>query len=148
MFTRIKWLSCWIFLVFLVSSCAPERISVHTEYITVENLASFHVNTPDFRKTCPNLGQKLIINWSLPAEYLSYRNLSLFLKVRFRNNVEDEVVIEVKKSDGTYIYYLLNDDYFDSGGILTYKVDLNGNGCLLEEWRHQIWTDLILFDPQ
>ena len=41
---------------------------------------------------------------------------------------------------------MFNEDYISKRGILTYKVAIIGGGCILEEWKHQIWTDLISID--
>jgi len=128
---------------FLLVGCAREKITVHTEYISIEHLASYIVETPDQRKYCPEIGQRLIITWSLPKEYLNHQDLHLQIKVRFYDRSEVEESIQVNKITGNYLYYLLNDDYFDTGGILTYKVDLIGDGQVLEAWRHQIWAELI-----
>lgn len=46
------------------------------------------------------------------------------------------------------MYTLLNERYFETEGILTYKVDLMGDGQILEEWRHQLWHELIKIGDQ
>jgi hypothetical protein len=49
---------------------------------------------------------------------------------------------------GTTVFALMDEEFIDKGGILTYKLDLVAEGHVLEEWRHQIWTDLIMVDGQ
>ena len=51
------------------------------------------------------------------------------------------------KSHGLYLFTLINEDYFEKGGILTYKAELIKGDQILDEWYHQLWTDLILIDP-
>ncbi len=133
-------------LLLVLNGCACYPLSVQAQYIGRENLASYYVNTPDPHLTHPDIGQRLVINWSLPKEYLAYSDLYLFLKVRFRNHEEEEKNIPIKKASGTYLYYVLNEKFHQSGGLLTYKVDIIGDGCILEEWQHQLWTELITFD--
>lgn len=64
--------------------------------------------------------------------------------MRFRNKKEVILNHPITKAKGTYIYSLLNDDYIATDGILTWKVELIGDDLILDEWRHQIWTNLIL----
>ena len=54
--------------------------------------------------------------------------------------------VPLKRSFGTTLYRLLNEEYCESGGFLTYKVQLFAGGCIHEEWRHQLWAELITID--
>lgn len=132
-----------LILPLLLTACTEKYLSVHTDYISRETLASYYVNTPDPRLNNPSIGQRLIISWSMPKEYLDYEDLHLDLYIRFRNREETTESLGILKRKGTYIYELLNEEYIQKQGILTYKMDLIGNGQVLEEWRHQIWTDLL-----
>lgn len=127
----------------LLSSCSKSSLSVQTDYITYKNLASYYVNTPDPRLNCPVIGQRLIISWSVPKTYLSYEDLHLEITIRFRNREEVVEIFNLLRCRGTYVYSIFNQEYIEKRGILTYKIDLVGGGCVLEEWRHQIWTGLI-----
>lgn len=68
--------------------------------------------------------------------------------IRFRNREQIEKTLYLTKNSGTYVYSLLNEDFLEKRGILTYKVDLMEGDSLLEEWRHQIWEDLITVGQQ
>lgn len=139
----------WIFRVLLLLSltaCTHGHLSVQTDYINRDYLASDYVETPDPSRYCPPVGQRLIIEWFFPRSYLAYQDLHLELTVRLRNKHEKRINIPALKSYGVFIYALVNADFIDSGGIQTYKVDVVGNGQVLKEWRHQLWTDLITFD--
>lgn len=135
----------FLFAALLLQSCIAERLSVHTEYISIENLASFHVGTPDPELLCPTVGQRLVVTWALPASYECYTSLYLDIRMRFGNGEEKTITLFLKKRQGTYVYSLLNDEYFEKDGILTYKADLIGDGDILDEWRHQIWAEKISF---
>lgn len=130
----------------LLSSCCQSCLTIQTDYLTHRNLASYYVGTPDPRQNVPAVGQRLIISWSIPKQYLSYENLRLEVTIRFRNREEIIEIFHIQKTRGTYVFALLNADYFSKKGILTYKIDLIGGDCILEEWRHKIWMDLILVD--
>lgn len=134
-------------LAFL-SSCGQCSLTVQTDYLTHKDLASYYVGTPDPRQNVTAVGQRLIVSWVVPKSYLTYEDLHLKVTIRFRNREELIEIFHLSKTRGTYLYMLLNEDYFAKKGILTYKVDLIGGGFLLEEWRHRIWTNLISIDPE
>jgi hypothetical protein len=135
----------WICLLAL-TGCQCEKLTVYTDYLSHENLASYHVGTPDPRLNNPPMGQRLIISWSLPKNYLCYEDLHLDLTIRFRNKQQISEKIDICKRKGMYIYSVLNEDFFETKGLLTYKIDLVGDDVILEEWRHQLWTELITFE--
>lgn len=137
-----------------LSSCISSRLTVYTDYLSKENLASYFVDTPDPYLNNPTIGQRLIVIWTLKKRHLLYQDLHLSMTIRFRNKKEITLTHPINHPKGTYVYCLLNQDYIDHDGIITYKVELVGNGQILDEWRHQIWTELILvgqknsIDPQ
>lgn len=130
-------------ILLLLTGCSKEPLTVYTEYINPEDLASYHVRTPDPRLICPQVGQRLIASWSIPKYYLDYEDLHLLITIRFYNREEEVKKVLICQSTGSYYYTVLNKQFFDTGGILTYKVDLIGSGEILAKWRHQIWVDLI-----
>lgn len=129
--------------LWLLTGCCERCLKVQTDYLTHKDLASYYVNTPDPRQNVSAVGQRLIIGWVVPKPYLSYDDLHLEITIRFRNKEEIIEIFHLLKTRGTYVFSLFNEDYFQKRGILTYKVNLIGNGCILEEWRHQIWADFI-----
>lgn len=134
----------WLFGLSVFTSCTNSHLAVYTDYLSHENLASYHVGTPDPYLNNPTIGQRLIVIWTLKKRHLHYEDLHLKISIRFRNKKEAAIKVPLCKPKGTYVYALLNEDYIATDGILTYKVELIGDGCILDEWRHQIWTNLIL----
>lgn len=132
----------------LFQACSNPHLSVHTDYLSHKNLASYHVGTPDPRLDNPPIGQRLIVTWSIPRMYLYYEDPHLVVTIRFRNREEIEETIYIHRMHGTYVYDLLNEDYIEKRGMLSYKVDIIAQGCLLDQWRHQIWADLIHLQDQ
>jgi hypothetical protein len=137
---------CISLLLFCLTSCTYRPLVVQTEYISHENLASYQVGTPDPRLNEPMIGQRLILTWSIPKSYLDYEDLHIHLKVRFHSREEEELEIPVHSHYGTYVYSLVDEKFCASRGILTYKAEMIANHCILEEWRHQLWSELISFD--
>lgn len=139
---------CSILLVLSTSfliSCKKDILSVYTDYITVENRASYYVDTPDPFLSNPPFGQKLTVSWSIP-NHCTQTPTHLIVTVRFRNREQVTKKVTIKKSSGTYIIYVNKNQYCEKGGILTYKVQLKNGECILEEWKHQLWAELITFD--
>ncbi len=60
-----------------------------------------------------------------------------------RNREQIVRCIPLKRANGTTLYKITNKRYCETGGFLTYKVQLFAGGCLYEEWRHQLWAELI-----
>lgn len=132
-------------LIFL-AGCTQAHLSVQTDFISRETLASNYVGTPDPNLDYPPIGQRLVIEWFFPKTYLAYTDLHLELTVRLRDRHEDTVTIPVPKQYGVFVYFVTNQHFVDSGGIQTYKIDVVGDGHVIKEWRHQLWVDLISFE--
>lgn len=133
-------------LILLTTSCVAERLYVQNQYINHENLASYHVGTPDPRKKDPDIGQRLVIFWAVPGSYLKTKNPHIILKMRYRNRQENQIIRPLKESRGHFVYELFNEEFREKGGLLTYKTMIIGDDKMLDEWRHQIWTDLLVLE--
>ena len=133
---------------FSLTSCGPacSMLTVRTDYVSHEQLASYYVHTPDPRLNNPSIGQRLIVSWSIPKKLLKSREVHLEMTLRFRTREECTKIIPISRKSGTYVYALMNEDYARTKGILTYKIDLIADNALIEQWRHQIWTELILIE--
>ncbi len=131
----------------MTTGCMKHHLHLQTDYLSRENLASYHVGTPDPLLYCPPIGQRLIMSWSVPREWLREEELKVALHLIYRNHTQEYKEIFLIKSHGLYLFTLINEDYFEKGGILTYKAELIKGDQILDEWCHQLWTDLILIDP-
>lgn len=148
--SKFWWQKFFLLLLFfpLFIGCTRDILTVHTDYLSHENLASYRVGTPDPTLNNPPIGQRLIISWSVPCEYMEFADLHLLVTMRFRNREQLVQKVELLKASGIYVYAMINDDYFEKGGILTYKVELFGDEQLLDVWLHQLWVELIVFEEQ
>lgn len=133
-------------LVICLSGCSIHPLTVQTQYLSHEDLASYHIGTPDPSLDNPDVGERLLIQWSLSSAQFKGEDLRLYLKVRFTNHQEEEITIPVEKKKGYYIYNLLNQDYCDTGGILTYLAEIRSGECIVAVWKHPLWANLITFD--
>jgi len=131
-----------ILLIFILTGCSSRILTVRTEYINEEYLASYHVETPDPALYNPPVGQRLIIHWHLTC---ACDDMYLRLQVRYRNREENVIKVPISIKSGYYCYTLLDEEYCRTRGILTYRVELICDGCVVTEWRHQLWADLIEF---
>lgn len=132
---------------FWLAGCSSSHLSVRTEYLSRESLASYYADTPDPQLEDPPIGQRLIISWCVPRAYLAYPDLHLRLIVRLHNREEISQLYAINQLFGTYVYEVEGKDYLESGGITTYKVDLMTGDTVLDEWEHPLWVELITF-PQ
>lgn len=132
--------------LFFFSSCTPHSLSVQTDFLRREQLASYHVNTPDPMLNEPLLGQRLMVNWKVPPYYLHYPNLHLRIVIRFLNRTQLIKEIPIDTPAGIYIYVIQNEEFLERKGFLTYKVEMIGDNFILKEWQHQLWTELIKLD--
>jgi hypothetical protein len=141
---RIKLIMMFCVIGFI--GCCPHRLTVQTQILNEEYLASYTVGTPDPRIECPDIGERLLIQWSLTSCQFKERNLMLFLKVRFRNHQEKEIQVPIQERRGVYLYNLINEDYCQSGGILTYVTEIRSQEGIVACWKHPLWTELITFE--
>lgn len=142
---RIIKLGLFFLIPLACLSCSREYLRVQVDYISKQNLASYHVCTPDPRLINPPQGQRMLISWYLDREKLSH-NINIKVTLRYGNQTEEEFWIYPKKQYGFYTLCLLNREYYEKGGIITYKAEMFIDHCLVKEWRHQLWTKLITFE--
>lgn len=134
-----------LFLLLICCGCTHDHLNVRNETVDYHYLASTHVNTPDPLREQMYQGQQLIVGWDIPRKYLHKDNLHLLMTIRFRNNEQQKITVPMQRAWGTYVFRLLNEDYIQKEGIMTYKVEIYGNGKVLDTWTHQLWAELIDF---
>ncbi len=118
------------------------------ENVEADSLASTHVGSPDFRQKNPPLGQKIVVSWSFPHALFA-KKLSMFLTVRFWNNLQETKIIPLQKSWGTQAFFFSNPKLEKNLKILTYRIQIvSDKGELIEEWKQQLWTRLIDIDNE
>ncbi|MCH9608958.1 MAG: hypothetical protein S4CHLAM45_03010 [Chlamydiales bacterium] len=132
----MKWL---LPLLFLATGCSYHAVTARTEYFDRSYLASSKINTPDVSRPCFN-GQQLIINWKglthrLPA--------TLVLTVRHGNYEVETFTHEISTPKGFWIYRLLDKEFWEKKGILSYSVKLYFEDQLVDTYNHHLWAEII-----
>lgn len=121
---------------------SSKYIGVYPEVINVQARASTHVNAPDVLHQINPHGERLYVTWHLPKKYAS-KVLEGVLKVRFQNPLQEEIPFKITKRRGKLVYEVVNESYFERGGILAYQVNIFCEGKLVDEYHTSLWTELI-----
>lgn len=137
-----------LFFAFLFScllqlcGCCQSKLTVFTEYLSIETLPSYIIGTPDPRLCNPDVGEKLHIKWNIPTQEYC-QPLRLKLSLYFGNRTEEKLWVDLFTPRGIYIYPLINDAYWEKQGIFTYKVELYSGETLMDCWQHLLYTERI-----
>jgi hypothetical protein len=117
------------------------------DYVSFKTMASFHIDTPDPALSNPPVGQRILISWHIrKGDFYGHPPYYIKLTMRYCNRKECVQWIQLYKSFGTYIYRLVDQAYFACSGIQTYKVELFHEGQMIECWKHQLWSELIILN--
>lgn len=132
----------------MLAGCSQYGISVNQIVVNRNYLASTHVGTPDPRQECPPEGQLLNIIWRISSEVLR-QDPQLHLHVIYWDYTEEEFIYPIAQRIGSENYFLLDDEYCEKNGILTYMAEIIGDdGCIYYEWKHQLWVNLIQIEDE
>lgn len=132
----------------MLASCEKYYLSLRQLPVDASYLASSHVHTPDPRQDHPPHGQKIVLRWSVPPELLDKKPQIVF-HVIYKNHTEKAFVYPIESRMGYKVYSLLDQDYDETGGLLTYRADiLTPDHRVYREWKHQLWVDLITLNEQ
>ncbi len=135
-------------VMFFLPGCRQYYLAVCQEWIDVRYLASSHVSTPDPRQEHPPVGQKLIVDWRVPKEIFNEK-AEVVLDLILWDYTTRQVRIPIKRRMDFSTYWLLDEEYQKTGGILTYKATIQTeNGIIFREWKHQLWVNLITINQE
>ena|GEM_PF-3123921 len=113
----------------LVTSCGRAPLSVRTEFVDPSYLASSHVETPDYCRSC-FYGQQLVIRYRASA-----KGALLKLSVRYENYEMQEVEYACCSKSGFWI--------FRPNGVVTgYRVTLYENDRCISQFSH-MWAEIL-----
>lgn len=139
-------MSCKFVLIFFLTGCSREPLCLYTEYVGIEQYASFHVKTPDPWLACPEIGQRLVVKWDIPLCYWKYPSLHVAVTIRTFDGKEEKVDFPVCRQFETREWKIFNEDYNCSGGIATYKAELLSGEVPLLCRQHILWNETIVLD--
>lgn len=94
----------------------------------------------------PPHGQKIVLQWAVPPDLLE-QNPQIVFHVIYRNHTEKTFVYPIESRLGYEVYSLLNHDFDETGGIMTYAAEITTQDEeVYREWKHQLWVNLITLD--
>lgn len=133
-----------LFCLLLLTGCSKYYLSLRQVPVDPNYLASSHVGSPDPRMT-PH-GQKIVLQWAVPPDLLEQEPQIVF-HVIYRNHTEKTFVYPIESRMGYEVYSLVNHEYDETGGILTYSAEImTPDHHVYREWKHQLWANLITLD--
>jgi hypothetical protein len=137
-FFRVIGLVLALFL-FCSFSTAP-YLEVRTEPLYPDYLAANQINTPD---PCWDyfFGEQIVIYYKFPFSCRDSKNLAL--TIRYKNKEWEKRVFPLTRRKGYFIFRVVNDNYWKRGGLLSYKVELCAEGCVIKTWTHHLFVEKI-----
>lgn len=137
-----------IVLALFLGGCQKYYISISQDKIDKEYLASSHVGTPDPNQKTPPLGDRLIIEWKVPSDFIKEKP-TLHLHVIYHNYTEKYFVYPMPYQMDYVVYTLLGEEYKERKGILSYRAEIvKEDGTVFIDWKHQLWTRLIQIEKE
>jgi len=130
-------------LSFFFASCSTAHLYVRSENYSRQDLASYAMDTPDPRKTSPDFGQRLVINWQVAESTFQKGPLELVLSVKLKNGEEKTSKTVLTKRQGRTFYPIFGNDYVKKGGLQSYFVELRSCGKTLTSSQHKLWVKKI-----
>jgi hypothetical protein len=144
---KLLTLSCLISCLAL-SGCSRYYLSICQQKINRDYLASTYVHTPDPRQENPPIGQMLTLSWQVPGKIMK-RSPEVRLHLIFWDYTEQEIAFPMKHRIGYVNYKLLDDEFRQKKGILTYRAEIvTADGEVYKTWKHQLWVNLIQIEDE
>jgi len=135
-----------LFPLLFLCGCEKYYLSIKREYVDRDQLASTYVGSPDPRQKNPPVGQELTMEWRLSPEAMN-EQLQLVLHVLYRDYSRKTFTYPVNRRRGVITYALLNEEYNEKEGLLTYKAEIvDSTGQVIKEWKQILWTGLITLE--
>jgi hypothetical protein len=139
-------------LVLLITGCSQSKLTVFSEYLSIETLPSYIIGTPDPRLYNPDVGTRIHIKWNIPPHDYLQEGLGCALRLKlslyFGNRTEEKLWVDLSSPSGIYIYTLINEAYWEKEGIFTYQVELYSDDLLIETWQHLLYTERITIEGE
>ena len=135
---------CFLFLI--LTGCQKYYLVVKKERVSLNDLASTFVGSPDPRQKENLHGERLIIEWRLPSSLIQ-EDLEVVLHLIYHDITEQTISYQIEKKTGVIIYSLLNQEYDLKKGLLSYQAEIrNWEGKILKVWQEQLFVRLVQVD--
>jgi len=141
--TGVKVKLIYLFFISTLLGCSHKHLTIEKEYVDRYSLASTFVKSPDLMQKNPPTGLRLWINWDLPVSAMN-QPMILTLQLLYKNYTVEKRAYPISKRSGQLAFSLLGDKYESTGGLLSYRVDIETQeGDLVSSWVQQMWFNLI-----
>jgi len=128
-------------MALFISACHRLPVTCRSEYLYPDYLASQQINTPDPARDC-FLGQKIVVSWNIPKRWLQ-KPVTLLLHVRYGTREVETFSQILERPSGWWEYTLLNTEYTNKCGIVSFQAELVQQGRILSQWNHFLWVDIL-----
>ena len=129
----------FLFFSLLLGGCQTSHLLVEREIIDEHSLASYWVGTPDPLLCAIPRGERLVFSWNIPTDlWAQSTDFSLEYTVRFGTREEYKEKKRVTLRKGQIDFLLLNPEFREKRGIMTYRASLKKEEVTLVEWFHQL----------
>ena len=135
----MKIIVTFLITLLLTTSCTKRCVKARLEAITPSYRASYRVGTPDPLKAC-FYGQQIVVSWKVAK---TCKNLKLTLSYITGGLKFERVDLTIDDYRGAISYRLVNQDFKCRKGILTYKVELYSEGCLIGCFKPRSWVEWV-----
>ena len=92
-------------------------------------------------------GERITISWKIPKNQQD-REWVLDLELIYNDFTHEVYEIPIIHPRDTYEFQISNKKYQIKQGIRSYRLALRSNEDILEEWRHPLWTEIIVIEDE
>jgi hypothetical protein len=135
----------FLLIAFFLTSCSHQFLDVHRRYISHDYLMSRKVETLDLRENIEIEGELITLFWSIPKDKRNQK-WTLEIDLIYNNFSFESIEVPLVQNKGSYLFQILNEEYHQKKGIRSYRIRLTSNQEILEEWRHPLWSELIIIE--
>lgn len=124
--------------LFLLSGCYRNQVEMIKIKINRDSLASSFTQAPDPRQKAPATGEQLLISLDLDPE-IDLSNCRAILCLVYQSLETQEIEFIPKKHKEEISFFILGEQYKQSQGILTYKLEVYVNNKTVALYQHPMW---------
>ena len=136
-----------LLLTLFLLSCSHKHLHVHRQVLSHTQLMSGVIQVNDERNELDIEGERITISWKIPKNQQD-REWVLDLELIYNDFTHEVYEIPIIHPRDTYEFQISNKKYKIKQGIRSYRLALRSNEDILEEWRHPLWTEIIVIEDE
>ena len=122
----------------MLNGCYRQQVQMMKIKINRDSLASSFTQAPDPRQKAPPNGEQLLISLDLDPE-IDLSNCRAILSLIYQSLETQEIEFIPKKHKEEISFFILGEQYKQSHGILTYKLEVYINNKQVALYQHPVW---------